>query len=114
MAFASTRAEIFRNCPRPTLAQTSSVWLRGGAIYVRDPHARLVNEQLNGGEFANVTDQDWKLISPYLQENERLFGIRVEDLLTVYGVRRPFEQVYRKVKAVRLAVLASMIQDSED
>ncbi|MCK4850603.1 MAG: glutamate synthase, partial [Phycisphaerae bacterium] len=86
----------------------------GGAIYVRDPHARLVNEQLNGGEFANVTEEDWNLILPYLQENERLFGIHIEDLLTVYGVRRPFEQVYRKVKAVRLAVLASMLEDSED
>jgi hypothetical protein len=86
----------------------------GGAIYVRDPHAKLVNEQLNGGEFANVTDEDWNLILPYLQENEHLFGIRIEDLLTVYGVRRPFEQVYRKVRAVRLAVLSSMVRDSED
>ena len=86
----------------------------GGAIYVRDPHAKLVNEQLNGAEFANVTQDDWNLILPYLKENERLFGISIEDLLTVYGVRRPFEQVYRKVRAVRLAVLASMIEDSED
>ncbi len=86
----------------------------GGAIYVRDPHAKLVNEQLNGSEFANVTQDDWDVILPYLKENERLFGIPIEDLLTVYGVRRPFEQVYRKVRAVRLAVLASMIEDSQD
>ena len=86
----------------------------GGAIYVRDPHAKLVNEQLNGSEFANVTEEDWNLILPYLQENERLFGISIEDLLTVYGVRRPFEQVYRKVKVVRLAVMTSMVADSED
>ena len=86
----------------------------GGAIYVRDPHAKLVSEQLNGGEFANVTDADWALILPYLQENERLFGIRVDDLLRVYGVQRSFEQVYRKVRAVRLAVLSSMVEDSED
>jgi glutamate synthase domain-containing protein 1/glutamate synthase domain-containing protein 3 len=32
----------------------------GGAIYVRDPHRKLVEEQLNGGEFANVTDKDWE------------------------------------------------------
>ncbi len=86
----------------------------GGAIYVRDPHARLVNEQLNGGEFANVTQEDWDLILPYLQENRRLFGISIDDLLTVYGVQRSFEKVYRKVRAVRLAVLASMVEDSED
>ena len=86
----------------------------GGAIYVRDPHGKLVAEQLNGGEFADVTEQDWELILPYLQENERLFGIGVEELLRVYGVSRPFEQVYRKVRAVRLSVLVSMIEDSED
>ena len=86
----------------------------GGAIYIRDPHARLVNEQLNGGEFTNVSQEDWQVILPYLQENERLFGIKVDDLLTVYGVRRSFEQVYRKVRPVRLAVLTSMVEDSED
>ena len=63
---------------------------------------------------ANVTEQDWELILPYLQENERLFGICIEDLLTVYGVNRTFEQVYRKVRPVRLSVLVGMIEDSED
>ena len=86
----------------------------GGAIYVRDPHRKLVSEQLNGADFADVTEEDWELILPYLQENERLFGIRIEDLLTVYGVARPFEQVYRKVRAVRLSILVGMIEDSED
>ena len=86
----------------------------GGAIYVRDPHKKLVNEQLNGAEFSDVSDEDWELILPYLEENERLFGIRVEDLLAVYGVSRPFEQVYRKVRSVRLSVLVGMIEDSED
>jgi glutamate synthase domain-containing protein 3 len=86
----------------------------GGAIYVRDPHKKLVSEQLNGSEFGDVTDEDWELIRGYLEENERLFGIRIEDLLRVYGVVHPFEQVYRKVRAVRLSVLVSMIEDSED
>jgi hypothetical protein len=41
---------------------------------------------------------DWKLILPYLRENERLFGIRVErDLLTVDNVLRNPRDVYRKV-----------------
>ena len=41
---------------------------------------------------------DWKLIAPYLEENERLFGIRIDrDLLTVDGVQRSPAQVYRKV-----------------
>ena len=40
-----------------------------------------------------------------LEENEKLFGIRIEDLLTVNGtVRRPGE-VYRKVVPVEIAAL---------
>ena len=49
----------------------------GGAIFVRDPNKILVDEQLNGGIFARVTSKDWELILPYLQENERLFGIGI-------------------------------------
>ena len=78
----------------------------GGAIYVRDPHQQLVEEQLNGGEFAQMTAQDWELILPYLKENERLFGISIEDdLLTLAGVKKAPDEVYRKVRAIKLAVL---------
>ena len=81
----------------------------GGAIFVRDPHHSIVDEQLNGGVFSAFTDEDWDLILPYLQENERLFGISIEhDLLTVNGEVRSPDEVYRKVRAVRLAVLAKM------
>jgi glutamate synthase domain-containing protein 3 len=70
----------------------------GGAIYIRDPHNTLVNEQLNGGAYESLTDEDWKLMQPYLEENERLFGIQIRrDLLTVDGVLRAPEKVYRKV-----------------
>jgi len=47
------------------------------------------------------------LIRPYLEENERLFGIKVQDLLTVNGKLREPETVYRKVSAQSLAVLAA-------
>ncbi|MEQ8182125.1 MAG: glutamate synthase, partial [Smithellaceae bacterium] len=57
----------------------------GGAIYIRDPYRKLVDEQLNGGEFVEITDADWNLIVPYLEENERLFDITIEELLTVAG-----------------------------
>jgi len=71
----------------------------GGAIYVRDPFRTLVDEQLNGGMYGRFTDVDWKLIEPYLQENERLFDIQVErDLLTVNGVVKSPAQVFRKVR----------------
>jgi hypothetical protein len=70
----------------------------GGAIYVRDPHQTLVNEQLNLGAFRPLGADDWKLILPYLEENQRLFGIRInEDLLTVDGVLSQPVEVYRKV-----------------
>lgn len=69
----------------------------GGAIFIRDPHHKVDDDQLNGGAFVDLTEADWDLIEPYLLENERLFGIRVEDLLTVDGVRLPPSKVYRKV-----------------
>ncbi|MCX8103322.1 MAG: glutamate synthase [Candidatus Bipolaricaulota bacterium] len=78
----------------------------GGAIYVRDPHRKLDEDQLNGGCYAELTDADWALIAPYLKENERLFGITVEDLLTVGGERLPPERVYRKVRPVKTSVLS--------
>ncbi|MGA3094551.1 MAG: glutamate synthase [Dehalococcoidales bacterium] len=79
----------------------------GGAIYVRDPHGKVVDEQLNGGEIVALSQADWELILPYLRENERLFGISVEDgLLVVQGQRQPFSQVYRKVQPLKMAVLA--------
>jgi glutamate synthase domain-containing protein 1/glutamate synthase domain-containing protein 3 len=78
----------------------------GGAIYIRDPHKQVVDRQLNGGTISELSDQDWRLIRSYLEENERLFGIPVEQLLTVDGeVREPVD-VYRKVSAVSLQVLA--------
>jgi glutamate synthase domain-containing protein 1 len=77
----------------------------GGAIYVRDPHRLMDEEQLNGGYFAPFTAADWALIRPYLEENERLFGIPVEGLLTVDGQVCVPESVYRKVAATRLRVL---------
>lgn len=70
----------------------------GGAIYVRDPHRQLIEEQLNGGAYRPLSAADWRLIRPYLEENERLFDIRiVRDLLTVDGVLRAPAEVYRKV-----------------
>lgn len=79
----------------------------GGAIYVRDPDQKVVEQQLNGGVFAPFGNPDWRLIRPYLEENERLFGVKVQDLLTVNGKLREPEQVYRKVSAQSLAVLAA-------
>ena len=79
----------------------------GGAIFIRDPKQCVVERQLNGGEFAPLSDKDWRLIRPYLEENERLFGIPVAELLTVDGRLCEPDEVYRKVIAVKLKVLAS-------
>lgn len=87
----------------------------GGAIYIRDPFNNLVNEQLNGGEYVDLSPADWDLIKPYLEENERLFGISVEnDLLTVNGERKDYSKVFRKVMAAKLDVLAMESVASEE
>ena len=72
---------------------------------MRDPYRRVEEDQLNGGRFGVLSEADWALIEPYLDENERLFGIRVEDLLTVAGKRRAPQDVYRKVEVAESEVL---------
>ena len=79
----------------------------GGAIFVRDPGKTMVDQQLNGGKFARVTAADWELILPYLEENQKLFGITVEQLLTVNGQQRKPAQVYRKVVPGSVKIVAS-------
>jgi len=77
----------------------------GGAIYLRDPHGKVGEDQLNGGQFAPLSDADWHLIEPHLRQNEALFGIQVADLLRVDGTSLPPDQVYRKVEVKSLDVL---------
>lgn len=84
----------------------------GGAIYIRDPHKIMVAGQLNGGMFLPMTTKDWELILPFLEENERLFGIKVEDLLTVEGRLLSPGKVYRKV--VPLAVGAVIVKEEKN
>ena len=78
----------------------------GGAIYIRDPNRKVEKGQLNGGRFAEVSEKDWELILPYLEENERLFHISVERLLRNDGESFPYNKVYRKVEAVELKILS--------
>jgi len=88
----------------------------GGAIYLRDPFRRVDVDQLNGGIFSELTPADWELIEPYLRENERQFGIRVADLLSVYGELRSPEGVYRKIGVGAAGVLsdAVVLQEAEN
>jgi len=79
----------------------------GGAIFVRDPDKTMVDQQLNGGRFARLTAKDWDLILPYMEENQRLFGITVEQLLNVKGRQRKPAQVYRKVVPGNIKAIAS-------
>jgi glutamate synthase domain-containing protein 1/glutamate synthase domain-containing protein 3 len=83
----------------------------GGAIYVRDPKRLVGEDQLNGGRISRLTRADWELILPHLKENERLFGISVDNfLLKVDGVTKSPEEVYRKIEAVPLVTLAGTVQ----
>src|SRR6266568_5079061 len=70
----------------------------GGAIYIRDPHHRVADDQLNGGKFTPLTVDDWTLILPYLEQNESIFGISLVRLLTVDGSSHPPARVYRKIQ----------------
>ena len=82
---------------------------------MRDPHRKVVDDQLNGGEFADLDPADWELILPYLRENENLFGISIEnDLLKVNGEKKGYREVYRKVRAVKLEVLSRVDPDEKD
>ncbi|MEE9592024.1 MAG: glutamate synthase, partial [Thermoplasmata archaeon] len=77
----------------------------GGALYIRDPERAVEENQLNGGELAELTDEDWDLIHPYLQRNEELLGVPVARLLTWKGKTLDPHQIYRKVAAVPLRAL---------
>jgi hypothetical protein len=51
---------------------------------------------------------------PYLQENERLFGISIEDhLLTVDGKKRSPAEVFRTVRPAESTVLADGLEEWE-
>jgi glutamate synthase domain-containing protein 3 len=77
----------------------------GGAIYVRDPTSKVGEDQLNGGRIVKPNEKDWELLQPYLRENERLFGISVEnDLLRRNGNAMRFDEIYKKIEVVPIAV----------
>ncbi|UCE41348.1 MAG: glutamate synthase [Candidatus Aminicenantes bacterium] len=74
----------------------------GGACYLNDPYQTVTENQLNGAEFISFRQEDWNMILPYLEENERLFGINIRhDLLMVDGVLKWPEEVFRKIIASR-------------
>jgi glutamate synthase domain-containing protein 1/glutamate synthase domain-containing protein 3 len=77
----------------------------GGAIFIRDPHQVVGEDQLNGGTFVPFDETHWNLVRPLLEENERLFGIALEWLLSVDGERRKPGEVYRTIIPVRNSVL---------
>jgi glutamate synthase domain-containing protein 1/glutamate synthase domain-containing protein 3 len=85
----------------------------GGAIYLRDPDKKCDRQQLNGGQFVPLTKADFELMLPYLEENQRLFGISVEDLLTVNGKQCEPTEVYRKVTPSKSAI-SEAIADTDD
>lgn len=77
----------------------------GGAIYLRDPRGIITEAQLNGGEFSEMTQADWNIILPYLEENADHFEIPVSVLLTHKGRSLPFHQIYRKIQPLENQIL---------
>jgi glutamate synthase domain-containing protein 3 len=80
----------------------------GGAIYLRDPLRKVGSDQLNGGQLTDMGDEDWDLIVPYLEENEKLFGMRIKDLLKNGASEAEPSRVYWKVEAIPLKALAAV------
>jgi glutamate synthase domain-containing protein 1/glutamate synthase domain-containing protein 3 len=78
----------------------------GGAVYVRDPRGQLGDDQLNGGQLVELAPADWELIRPYLEQNESLFDIPLNWLLSVDGCATAPERVYRKIVAAGLEALS--------
>ena len=88
----------------------------GGALYIRDPHQTVIPQQLNGGRIVGLSKADWAMIKPYLLENERLFRIKVDQLLTVDGIRLSPAKVYRKIipaQAQAAALARELADDGE-
>ncbi|MDD1743061.1 MAG: hypothetical protein LUO85_00375 [Methanomassiliicoccales archaeon] len=87
----------------------------GGAIYVRDPKGKVGEDQLNGGRIVALGEKDWETILPYLRENERLFGISVDDVLLQKdgGRVKPWE-IYKKVEVVPLTAHTESEQADDD
>jgi glutamate synthase domain-containing protein 1/glutamate synthase domain-containing protein 3 len=83
----------------------------GGAIYLRDPEQLVGEDQLNGGRFTELDQRDWGVIRPYLEENERLFGIKISEGLLQKGESAcDWSETYRKIEAVKLEAL-TMAED---
>lgn len=44
-----------------------------------------------------LTKDGWDLILPYLKNNEKLFNITLEFLLTIDGEKKSYNEIYKKV-----------------
>jgi glutamate synthase domain-containing protein 3 len=76
-----------------------------GSVYLRDPRQTVGDDQFNGAGITSLSPEDWQRVLPLLRENEQLFGISVDSLLTVDGVRRKPQEVYRKVVPIEVGAL---------
>ena len=82
------------------LSESGGIWL---CLFLPVPPWLLSSPstkqgQFNGGEFAPLTVDDWMLIRPYLEQNESIFGIALDRLLTDNGSSREPTRVYRKIQ----------------
>jgi glutamate synthase domain-containing protein 1/formylmethanofuran dehydrogenase subunit C len=78
----------------------------GGAIYLHDPYSYVGEDQLHGGKFSIFTSEDEKAITPYLWENETLFGI---NLAKISNGGQPLEKenylkIFRKISPLSIKI----------
>jgi hypothetical protein len=96
------RAAVLTDCTACRIARIFCFVHGSSLVAGRGPHWRgqifaSPYPIINGGAFAALTEADWNLIRPYLEENERLFGIPLARLLSVDGAPRSPVEVYRKI-----------------
>ncbi len=86
----------------------------GGALYIRDPNRTIESRQLNGSRIVSFTDRDWAIMLPVLEENQKLFGISIDDLLTIEGSLKKPQEVYRKIEPIANSCLDLQLDEERE
>ncbi|MHA1984292.1 MAG: GltB/FmdC/FwdC-like GXGXG domain-containing protein [Candidatus Hodarchaeales archaeon] len=78
----------------------------GGAIYLHDPYSQVGEDQLHGGKFSIFTPEDEKAITPYLWQNETLFGINLAKISNggQQLEKENYPQIFRKISPMSLKI----------
>ncbi len=69
---------------------------KDGSLVVHGDVGQTFMYAAQGGELADLGPEDWALIRPYPEANQRIFGMPLQRLLAVHGRAERPQRVYRK------------------